>query len=256
MTQTVTFHDLQGASVFITGGGAGIGAALTEGFLAQGAKVAFVQRTNADHFAAELAKKYDNAPLFLPCDITDLTSLKAAIVKAAAQHGPISILVNNAANDTRHTLDGYTQDEFDQNIAVNLRPQFFTAQEVAPAMRANGGGSIINFSSISYMMGNAGYPVYAATKAAITGLTRSLARELGPDRIRVNAVMPGWVMTDRQKDLWVTDDGLKAHLARQCLPDLLQPKDIVDATLFLASQSSRMLTGQAVVVDGGVVVTG
>jgi NAD(P)-dependent dehydrogenase (short-subunit alcohol dehydrogenase family) len=123
-------------------------------------------------------------------------------------------------------------------------------------MRANGGGSIINFSSISYMMGNAGYPVYAATKAAITGLTRSLARELGPDRIRVNAVMPGWVMTDRQKDLWVTDDGLKAHLARQCLPDLLQPKDIVDATLFLASQSSRMLTGQAVVVDGGVVVTG
>ena len=208
MTQTVTFHDLQGASVFITGGGAGIGAALTEGFVAQGAKVAFVQRSNADHFAAELAKKYDNAPLFLPCDITDLTSLKAAIVKAAAQHGPISILVNNAANDTRHTLDGYTQDEFDQNIAVNLRPQFFTAQEVAPAMRANGGGSIINFSSISYMMGNAGYPVYAATKAAITGLTRSLARELGPDRIRVNAVMPGWVMTDRQKDLWVTDDGL------------------------------------------------
>ena len=191
MTQTVTFHDLQGASVFITGGGAGIGAALTEGFLAQGAKVAFVQRSNADHFAAELAKKYDNAPLFLPCDITDLTSLKAAIVKAAAQHGPISILVNNAANDTRHTLVGYTQDEFDQNIAVNLRPQFFTAQEVAPAMRANGGGSIINFSSISYMMGNAGYPVYAATKAAITGLTRSLARELGPDRIRVNAVMPG-----------------------------------------------------------------
>ena len=150
MTQTVTFHDLQGASVFITGGGAGIGAALTEGFLAQGAKVAFVQRSNADHFAAELAKKYDNAPLFLPCDITDLTSLKAAIVKAAAQHGAISILVNNAANDTRHTLDGYTQDEFDQNIAVNLRPQFFTAQEVAPAMRANGGGSIINFSSISY----------------------------------------------------------------------------------------------------------
>ena len=193
MTQTVTFHDLHGASVFITGGGAGIGAALTEGFVAQGAKVAFVQRSNADHFAAELAKKYDNAPLFLSCDITDVTSLKAAIVKAAAQHGPISVLVNNAANDTRHTLDRYTQDEFDQNIAVNLRPQFFTVQEVAPAMRANGGGSIINFSSISYMMGNAGYPVYAATKAAITGLTRSLARELGPDRIRVNAVMPGWL---------------------------------------------------------------
>ena len=172
MTQTVTFHDLQGASVFITGGGAGIGAALTEGFVAQGAKVAFVQRSNADHFAAELAKKYDNAPLFLPCDITDLTSLKAAIVKAAAQHGPISILVNNAANDTRHTLDGYTQDEFDQNIAVNLRPQFFTAQEVAPAMRENGGGSIINFSSSSYKRGKRGYPVDDATKKTITEKTK------------------------------------------------------------------------------------
>ena len=141
-------------------------------------------------------------------------------------------------------------------MAVNLRPHFFTAQTAAPGMKAAGGGAIINFSSISYMMGNAGYPGYAASKAAITGLTRSLARELGPDRIRVNALMPGWVLTDRQIELWATPEDLAAHLDRQCLKEHLKPADIVEATLFLASSASRMMTGQALVVDGGVVVTG
>ena len=255
MTNYATFHDLAGQSVFITGGGSGIGAALTEGFLAQGAKVAFVQRSDASGFADEMAAKYA-APSFIRCDITDVAALQSAMAEAAEANGPISVLVNNAANDSRHTLDDYSPEDWDAGMAVNLRPHFFTAQAAAPGMKARGGGAIINFSSISYMMGNAGYPGYATSKAAITGLTRSLARELGPDNIRVNALMPGWVMTDRQKDLWATPEGLAAHLDRQCLKEHLVEQDIVDATLFLASKTSRMMTGQALVVDGGVVTTG
>ncbi len=176
--------------------------------------------------------------------------------RIAAAHGPIDVLVNNAASDNRLLLADYSAEQWDASININLRPHFFTAQAVADEMRQSGGGSIINFSSISYMMGNAGYPAYVATKAGITGLTRGLARELGPHNIRVNALMPGWVLTDRQRELWVTDEALAAHLARQCLPEALQPEDIVAPTLFLASSASRMMTGQALVVDGGVVTTG
>ena len=255
MTLHATFHDLAGQSVFITGGGSGIGAALTEGFLAQGAKVAFVQRSDAAVFVDQMAVQHP-APLFIPCDITDVDAVQAAIAQAAEAHGPITVLVNNAANDARHTLDEYTVEDWDTGMNVNLRPHFFTAQAVAPAMKAAGGGSIINFSSISYMMGNAGYPAYAASKAAITGLTRSLARELGPYKIRVNALMPGWVLTEKQMEMWASPDGLADHMDRQCLKEHLAPQDIVDATLFLASKTSRMMTGQALVVDGGVAVTG
>ncbi len=256
MTQYATFHDLAGASVFITGGGAGIGAALTEGFLAQGANVAFVQRSDATVFCDEMAARHGRRPLFIACDITDVAALQAAMAEAAREHGPITVLVNNAANDTRHTLAETTVEAWDKGQAINLRPHFFTAQAAAPGMIAAGGGAIINFSSISYMMGNDGYPGYVAAKSGITGLTRGLARELGPHRIRVNALMPGWVLTQRQMDLWATPEGLAAHLARQCIPEHLVERDIVDATLFLASKASRMMTGQALVVDGGVVVSG
>ena len=256
MSEAVTFHDLKGASVFITGGGSGIGASLTEGFLSQGAKVGFVQRSDASGFVAEMGEKYGNAPIFLPCDITDVASLQATMEEVAAAHGPITVLVNNAANDKRHSLADTSVEDWDFGQNVNLRPHFFTAQAAAPGMAAAGGGAIINFSSISYMMGNTGYPGYTAAKAGITALTRSLARELGPDNIRVNALMPGWVLTDRQMDLWATPEGLAAHLERQCLKEHLVSDDIVDATLFLASRASRMMTGQALVVDGGVVVTG
>jgi len=256
MTATATFHDLKGASVFITGGGSGIGAALSEGFLAQGAKVGFVQRSDAREFATEMAKKYGTAPVFVPCDITDISALHAAMDKIADKNGPITVLVNNAANDSRHSLAETTPEDWDKAMAVNLRPHFFSAQKVAEGMKANGGGAIINFSSISYMMGNAGYPGYVAAKAGIMGLTRALARELGPHSIRVNSLMPGWVLTERQLDLWATPEDLAAHLARQCLPEHLVPRDVVDATLFLASKTSRMMTGQAMVVDGGVVMTG
>jgi NAD(P)-dependent dehydrogenase (short-subunit alcohol dehydrogenase family) len=256
MQRYATFHDLEGASVFITGGGAGIGAALTEGFVAQGARVAFVQRSDASAFVEEVADRHGNRPLFMPCDVTDVEALQAAIARAAEAHGPVTVLVNNAANDQRHAIEGYTVAEWDRAQAINLRPHFFTSQAVAPGMKAAGGGSIINFSSVSYMMGLAGYVSYMTAKAAITGLTRGLARELGPDRIRVNALMPGWVLTRRQLDLWATPEGLAAHLDRQCLKEHLVEADIVDATLFLASKTSRMVTSQALVVDGGSVVTG
>jgi galactose dehydrogenase len=256
MDRYATFHDLAGQSVFITGGGSGIGAALTEGFVAQGARVAFVQRSDATAFAEDLGQRHGAKPLFIPCDISDVPALRAAMTRSAEAHGPITVLVNNAANDARHPLEGYTVEQWDKAQAVNLRPHFFTAQAAAPGMKAAGGGAIINFSSISYMMGAAGYLSYMSAKAAITGLTRGLARELGPHRIRVNALMPGWVLTPKQLDQWATPEDLSAHLDRQCLKEHLVERDIVDATLFLASKTSRMMTGQALVVDGGVVVTG
>lgn len=255
MTRQATFHDLKDKSVFITGGGSGIGAALTAGFLEQGARVAFVQRSDASAFVEEMARSHAR-PLYLQCDITDVDALRQAMAKAAQAHGPITALVNNAANDTRHQLQDYSVEDWNRGMAVNLRPHFFTAQTVAPGMRDAGGGSIINFSSISYMMGNAGYPAYATSKAAITGLTRSLARELGPDRIRVNTLVPGWVLTQRQLDLWADPEALSAHMDKQCLKEHLRPEDIVAGTLFLASDASRMMTGQALVIDGGVVTTG
>ena len=250
------FLDLMGASVFVTGGGAGIGAALTEGFLRQGAKVAFCQRSDATDFCDAMEAATDNRPLFLPCDITDMDALQATLTAAADAHGPVTVLVNNAANDQRHKTLETDEAFFDWSIAINLKAYFFAAKAVIPGMQAAGGGSIINFSSISYMMGNAGYPIYTAANSAINGLSRSLAREFGVDRIRVNALAPGWVLTQKQKDKWVTPEGLAAHLARQCLPDPLEPDDIVGGCLFLASKASRAMTGQALVIDGGVVVTG
>lgn len=252
----VTFHDLRGASVFITGGGSGIGAALTGGFLAQGARVAFVQRSDASGFVDSMDEEHGNRPLFIPCDVTDIPALRDALAQAAEAHGAITVLVNNAANDTRQAFATMSVEDWDASLAVNLRPHFFTAQAVAPGMKAAGGGSIINFSSISYMMGEGGMDHYVSSKAAITGLTRGLARELGRDNIRVNAVMPGWVLTERQMRLWATDADVQAHVAKQCLKERLYERDMVDPVLFLASGASRMMTAQGMVVDGGVVFTG
>lgn len=250
------YPDLAGKAVFITGGGSGIGATLTEGFLKQGARVAFVQRSDGTAFAAEMGAKTGNMPLFLQCDITDTEALRAAVARAEAAHGAATVLISNAANDQRHTTEEVTPEFIDRALDINFKAYFFAAQAVIPGMKAAGGGSIINFSSISYMMGNAGYPIYTSANSAINGLTRSLAREFGPNRIRVNALAPGWVLTRKQIDLWVTPEGLAAHLERQCLKDTLSPEDIVGGALFLASDSSRMMTGQALVIDGGVVVTG
>jgi galactose dehydrogenase len=256
MNDLPTYPDLKGQSVFITGGGSGIGAAITEAFLRQGAKVAFCQRSDAAAFCDAMEKATGARPLFLACDITDMAALKATIAAAAAAHGPIGVLVNNAANDKRHTSLEVDDAFWDWSIAINLKAYFFAAQAVIPGMQAMGGGSIINFTSISYMMGNAGYVVYTTANSGINGMTRTLAREFGPDRIRVNALAPGWVLTQKQRDQWVTPDGLAAHMARQCIPEELVESDIVGGVLFLASRTSRMMTGQAMVIDGGVVVTG
>lgn len=255
MSETI-YPDLEGASVFITGGGSGIGAALTEGFLRQGARVAFCQRSDATAFCASMEQKTGRRPLFLPADISDLTSLEQALAAAAQVHGPVSVLVNNAANDQRHDTLAVDEAFWEQAMAVNLKAYFFACRAVLPGMKAMNGGAIVNFTSISYMMGNAGYPVYVTANSGINGLTRALAREFGPDRIRVNALAPGWVLTDKQKEKWVTPEALLAHLERQCLKDTLAPEDIVGGCLFLASSASRMMTGQALVIDGGVVTTG
>lgn len=253
MTDRATFPDLNGQSVFITGGGSGIGAALTEAFLRQGAKVAFCQRSDATPFCDAMEQATGNRPLYLPCDIAVTDQLQLTLSTAARVHGPVTVLVNNAANDTRHETLKTDETFWDWSMAVNLRSYFFACQAVIPGMKATGGGSIINFSSISFMMADTGYAAYITANAGIVGMTRTLAREFGPDRIRVNAVAPGWVLTERQKDLWVTPEALSNHLAKQCLPDPIDPADMAGVVLFLASQSSRMVTAQTLIVDGGVV---
>lgn len=254
MTHPVTFHDLNGASVYITGGGSGVGAALTDGFMAQGANVAFIGRSDASGFVEEMRDKHGRAPLFMQGDMTDTELLHATMAKAAEAHGPLNVLVNNAANDQRHTLEETTTEFWDWMIEVNLKAYYFACQEAARQMKD--GGAIINFSSISYMMGNAGYPIYTTSNAGITGMTRSLARELGPRKIRVNALAPGWVLTQKQLDKWATPEDLAAHLDRQCLKEHLKPEDMIAPTLFLASSASHAMTGQCMAVDGGVVVSG
>ena len=250
------FPDLKGASVFITGGGSGIGASITDGFLQQGARVAFVQRSDASAFCDEMEDKHGVRPLFLPCDITDMAALKVAIARAAEEHGAISVLVNNAANDNRHDTLSVDEAFWDWSQAINLKAYFFACQAVLPGMQAAKSGAIINFSSVSYMMGNSGYPSYTTANAGITGMTRSLAREFGPDGIRVNALAPGWVLTQKQLDMWADPKSLADHLEKQCLKEHLAPDDVVGGVLYLASNISRMMTGQVMVIDGGVVTTG
>ena len=253
MTGTV-FPDLNGKSVYITGGASGIGAVLTDGFMAQGAKVAIIGRSAADDFIAEMETKHGATPLFMQGDISDIPRLRETIQHAVGEHGGLDVLVNNAANDQRHALDEVDEEFYDWMQAVNQKAYFFGCQQAARHMGT--GGSIINYSSVSYIMGNAGYPIYTSANAAITGMTRSLARELGPRGIRVNALAPGWVLTEKQLEKWATPADLAAHLERQCLKEHLTPEDIVDPTLYLASNASRMMTGQCMAVDGGVVVSG
>jgi NAD(P)-dependent dehydrogenase (short-subunit alcohol dehydrogenase family) len=255
MNQFPTFPDLNGASVFITGGGSGIGAALTDGFLQQGAQVAFVQRTDATGFCDDMERRHGRRPLFLPCDVTDIGALEDAVAVARDAHGAVTVLINNAAVDQRMSLDETTPDAWDHLMNVNLRPHAFTARAVRAGMAARGKGAIVNYSSISFKNGAPGMPAYATAKAAISGLTMTLARDFGRDGIRVNALLPGWVMTERQRALWVTEEALTRHVARQCLARELTPADMVAPTLFLASDASAAMTGQAMIVDGGVILT-
>lgn len=256
MTESPIYPDLRDASVFITGGGSGIGADITRRFLEQGSKVAFVQRSDASAYVDEMEAATGNRPHFMQCDITDIPRLKACVAEASERHGTITVMVNNAANDERHKTLDVEEAYWDRMIAINLKSYFFGCQAVIPGMQAAGGGSIINFSSISYMMGMGDYQIYTASNSGINAMSRGLAREFGADKIRVNALAPGWVLTERQKDLWVTEESLEAHLKRQCLKDTMEPADVADGVLFLASNASKMMTGQSLVIDGGVVVTG
>ena len=260
MTEYATYPSLRGRAVFVTGGASGIGAELVTQFAAQGARVAFVD-VDASAGKALVEKLATGgagangvngpAPHFQVCDIRDVASLQAAIAEAVEAVGPFGVLVNNAANDERHSVDEVTVDYWDDRMAVNLRPHFFAIQSVAPAMRTAGAGSIINLGSISWHVGFAGLPAYATAKAGIEGLTRAMARELGPDGVRVNCVVPGWIMTDRQLTHWVTPAAGQLIKDSQCLPDRLVPADVARLVLWLAADDSRMCTSQLWVVDGG-----
>ena len=253
MKQLAKYGSLQGKRVFITGGGSGIGESLVAEFAAQGALVAFVDIAvdASEALCRRLAEAGLTAPLFRHCDITDIASLQAVMAELAGKLGDFDILVNNAANDQRHQAQDVTLDYWNERIAINQRPMFFTCQAVFEGMKRRGGGSIINVSSISWHMKSGGYPVYATTKAAVVGLTRGLARDYGAHNIRVNTVTPGWVMTQRQIDLWV-DDAAEVEIKKsQCLPNKLMPQDIAAMVLFLASDDGAMCSSQEFIVDAG-----
>lgn len=248
-----TYPSLAGRSVFITGGGSGIGEGLVRHFSQQGAKVAFVDiAVEASHALVEsVVATGAAAPLFMECDLRDIEAIRAAVARASEVNGPISVLCNNAGNDDRHRTEDVDPAYWDDRMAVNLRHQFFTAQAVLPQMKVAGVGSIINFGSITWMVGDADCPVYVTAKAAVYGMTRALAREFGPHGIRVNCMVPGWVMTERQQRLWLTPEGERQIAERQCLPTRLEPSDIARMALFLAADDSAMCSSQQFIVDGG-----
>ncbi|QRF57466.1 SDR family NAD(P)-dependent oxidoreductase [Variovorax paradoxus] len=248
---TARYPSLAQRTVFISGGASGIGEALVRAFHAQGAKVGFCDIDAAAGQALAGRLQGDHPALFLPCDVTDTAALGATIDAVRSRFGPVGVLLNNAANDRRHEMADVTDEDFDRLVAVNLKHQFFAAQAVAPDMRALGGGSIVNFGSVSWMMKGRGYPVYQACKAAVRGLTRSLARDLGKQNIRVNTIVPGWVMTERQLRLWVKPESGAEIDTAQCLPGRVMGEDIAAMALFLAADDSRMCTAQDYVVDAG-----
>src|SRR5580658_1653913 len=238
--------------VFITGGGSGIGAAMVEAFAEQKAYVAFVDI--AVEASKELVAKIGAShppPLFLHCDLTDIAALETAMEEVRQRMGPIAVLINNAANDQRQAADEVTEEDWDRTMAVNLKHQFFAAQIARRSMRETGGGSIVNFSSTAWMIGIARLSVYSTAKAAVMGLTKSLAREFGPDNIRVNAILPGAVVTERQRRLWLSEADVQAIVARQCLQKVLHADEIARMALFLAADDSRMITKQGFIVDAG-----
>ena len=243
------YPDLAGKTVLITGGASGIGEAIVRRFAGQGSQVGFLDIKDAEGRA--LAEELGPTVRYAHADLTDIAQLRAAIAGLRDAMGPITVLVNNAAHDERHRTEDVTPEYWDNRIAVNLRHQFFAAQAVLPDMKTAGGGAIINFGSVSWMVGQGGMAAYTACKSAVLGLTRSLARDFGPDNIRVNAIAPGWIMTRRQKELWLTPDGERELMDRQCLKRQLVPDEIARVTLFLASEEASACTNQHYVVDGG-----
>jgi NAD(P)-dependent dehydrogenase (short-subunit alcohol dehydrogenase family) len=247
------YPSLAGRRVLVTGGASGIGEAIVAAFARQGARVAFldVQDGPAEMLAERLAAEGFPRPIYRRCDLADLAALKSAIEEIAREFGAIDVLVNNAGNDARHTIEDVTPEFWDQSMAANLRPQFFTVQAVLPHMRKAGGGSIINMSSISWVIPSTGLPLYVTAKAAIVGLTRTLAHELGRDNIRVNAVMPGAIATEKQKRMVYTPEYSAEIMRNQALKRQIAPDEVARLVLFLAADDSSAITNQSYVIDAG-----
>ena len=244
----VTYNSLRGKSVIVTGGATGIGADIVRGFAGQGCKVGFLDR-EAEAGKA-LAEGLNNVH-FEACDVTDVAVLKATMATLSQRIGGVDVLVNNVANDQRHAIDKVTPEYFDERVAINLRPHFFAAQAVLPSMRTRGGGAIVNLGSVSWKNKNLDLTVYATCKSAMSGFTRVLAKEVGPDNIRVNCVVPGWVMTERQVSLWLDEAGEKTMDEHHCIPGRVIGADIANMVMFLAADTARMITAQEFVVDAG-----
>ena len=244
------YPSLKGKTVFVTGGASGIGEEIVKAFAAQGSRVGFLDLDAKSAEALVASTKGDIS--YEICDLRDIDALKGAFAKLQEKLGPASVLVNNAARDDRHNWREVTPDYWDERMATNLRHMFFSIQAVAPGMiDAGNGGSIINMGSNSWWQASGGMPAYTTAKSAVHGLTRTMARDLGDYRIRVNCVVPGWVMTQRQKDLWVTEEAIEEHRARQCLPDLVQPVHLARMVLFLASDDAQMCTANNYMVEAG-----
>jgi D-xylose 1-dehydrogenase len=248
VTEFAVYPSLRGRTAFVSGGATGLGAEFVAQLARQGAQVAFVdvQDEAGGALAAQLSKEGLTAR-YTRCDVRDVDALQAAVRDA----GPVTVLVNNAANDERHEAATLSAAEWDDRIAVNVRHHFFATQAAAPMMRAAGGGSVINLGSISAHIDLLDLHVYVTAKAGIEGLTRTLARDLGPDGIRVNCVLPGWVMTERQLTHWVTPEAEASIARNQCLPQKLYPDDVARLVLWLAADDSRACTAQRWIVDGG-----
>jgi NAD(P)-dependent dehydrogenase (short-subunit alcohol dehydrogenase family) len=246
------YPDLQGKVVLVTGGGSGIGESIVREFARQKARVAFIDIAVEPSRALVRELEQAGTPVhFEPCDLTDIPALQRTITAVRNRLGPIQVLINNAAHDERHATETVTEEIWDNRIAVNLKHQFFCSQAVLPDMKAAGAGSIVNLGSISWMIGQGGMAAYTASKSAVLGLTRSLARDYGPFGIRVNAVAPGWIMTKRQLEKWITPEGEAEIMTRQCLKRKLQPVEVAKFVVFLASEEASACTNQHYVVDGG-----
>ena len=247
-----TYPSLADKTVIVTGGGSGIGESITTHFARQGAKVGFLDISDdaSQALAAQLTDE-GHTVRYVHCNVTDTNALQAAIGSINDDFGPAGVLVNNAAHDQRHKLEDVTPEYWDERIAINIKHQFFASQAVAEGMKKIGGGSIINMGSTSWMIGNGGMACYTAAKSAVLGLSRSLARDLGPFNIRVNSIAPGWIMTERQKELWLTPEGEADIFKNQCLKRFLVPEDIARPVLFFASDESAACTNQSYIVDGG-----
>jgi NAD(P)-dependent dehydrogenase (short-subunit alcohol dehydrogenase family) len=252
VSQLAQYPSLRGKNVFVTGGGTGIGASMVSAFAEQGARVAFVDVAAKESAAlAEHLTAQGGTVWWQTCDVRDVAALQKTIADAESALGPFSALVNNVARDDRHTLESVTPEYWDERMAVNQRPAFFAIQAVVPGMRRLGGGAVINLGSTGWQTKASGYPCYAVAKSSVNGLTRGLADSLGADRIRVNTVTPGWVMTERQIAMWLDAAGEADIQRNQCLPDKLKPSDVARMVLFLASDDGAMCTAQEFKVDAG-----